>query len=74
MTPLLHLGMCANARRVAFRLAAAACLLLNTSASACRTAVRLTAAACLLLGPTWAMADPAAYLLKPTRVFDGVDP
>src|SRR5437763_247485 len=43
-------------------------------ASARRLAGRLTAAACLVLGTTCAMADPAAYLLKPARVFDGVDP
>jgi len=29
---------------------------------------------CLALGATAATADPAAYLLKPARVFDGVDP
>ena len=41
--------------------------------------LRLTAVICLVLCPTLlatsaVAADPAAYLLKPARVFDGVDP
>jgi len=36
--------------------------------------LRLTAVFCLALCATCATADPAAWLLKPARVFDGVDP
>ena len=36
--------------------------------------LRLTALLCLTLCAASAVADPAAYLLKPARVFDGVDP
>jgi imidazolonepropionase-like amidohydrolase len=39
-----------------------------------RTGMEFVAALCIGLGAASAVADPAAYLLKPTRVFDGVDP